>query len=737
MGYPRPIVQNQGIYREPGATGGLPLPRARLAPFTIVTVLLALAAIVMGPGLLVVAGRSMAGAWMLFREGGLSMYLVLLLALGAPALVAGLGAFVIRGKKLPPGLLFVTAGLPLAVALLGATMGQQMVMGAISGESVDPEQKSRILAEGIAESMSTDIFGGFVACGVALVAAAAAAFAVASIDVGTITRGGPKPSSSGTVGAGIAGGVWLLATMALAMVRLRAAGPLVLLTILPVAVLVPVAVLAARSAPVLRTWHDRGEASRGAAALLVAALSALLAVLVLERAIDASSTARALSAIAGESVDESQRARILASAVDGTRLAGAAYGAQAVLGAATFGLALVPALGNGRHPATLSAVLATAFGLMLLVGSLALAQGRHSAPKRMLAKSDRNEEGLSLPILVDTFSHKGSGPGSGPPLILDKNGQGEGSASAICDGRKTTVYADRAATLAMLRTRVGAPTLRTCAKQLTFVVTREHPKDLDARLGYLADFLGTRGYVPMTMDASDSGGATAPSWGRDSGSSRALRVALVADDAVEIDGVRLTLPLSAAPSSSSYASRTSRIAYTFRPTDTLERVLQTIGTVETAYADRISSYDLERTLDDGARPPAPPDLGSLSLGGGIGLGNTGTGTGKAPSLRNGAVVVNGRLPPEVVQRIVRQNFGRLRLCYENGLRTNPSLRGRVAVKFVIDRSGSVSTASDGGSDLPDTGVVACVVRAFGNLSFPQPEGGIVTVVYPLVFTPAD
>jgi hypothetical protein len=62
---------------------------------------------------------------------------------------------------------------------------------------------------------------------------------------------------------------------------------------------------------------------------------------------------------------------------------------------------------------------------------------------------------------------------------------------------------------------------------------------------------------------------------------------------------------------------------------------------------------------------------------------------------------------------------------------------RVAVKFVIDRAGSVSTASDGGSDLPDQGVVSCVVRGFGNLSFPQPEGGIVTVVYPIIFNPGD
>lgn len=108
---------------------------------------------------------------------------------------------------------------------------------------------------------------------------------------------------------------------------------------------------------------------------------------------------------------------------------------------------------------------------------------------------------------------------------------------------------------------------------------------------------------------------------------------------------------------------------------------------------------------------------------------------KSPSLRQGSTQVNGRLPPEVIQRIVRQNFGRFRLCYENGLRTAPTLAGTISVKFVIDRTGAVTSTADSGSDLPDKAVVQCVVSAFGNLSFPQPEGGIVTVVYPIEFHP--
>ena len=105
-------------------------------------------------------------------------------------------------------------------------------------------------------------------------------------------------------------------------------------------------------------------------------------------------------------------------------------------------------------------------------------------------------------------------------------------------------------------------------------------------------------------------------------------------------------------------------------------------------------------------------------------------------MQPGTVSVTGRLPPEVVQRIVRQSFGRLRLCYEQGLASNPALAGDVSTKFVIGAKGDVTAVSDGGSKLADPAVVRCVQSAFRNLSFPEPEGGTVTVVYPVHFEPA-
>jgi hypothetical protein len=203
------------------------------------------------------------------------------------------------------------------------------------------------------------------------------------------------------------------------------------------------------------------------------------------------------------------------------------------------------------------------------------------------------------------------------------------------------------------------------------------------------------------------------------------------------------------------------------------RLLGTLSSSESAAAWAHDSYGgadtsllgtiFGRGIDDAAGSeglgPAGPENGGGGrantiglnelgeLGPGPGGPDQGVGVGRAPRQRTHRVsvprvgtevaTINGRLPPEAIQRVVRLNFGRFRLCYEAGLRTNPGLQGRVAVKFIIDRAGAVSFATEAGSDLVDGQVSRCVVRAFADLSFPPPEGGMVTVVYPILFSAGD
>jgi TonB family protein len=82
--------------------------------------------------------------------------------------------------------------------------------------------------------------------------------------------------------------------------------------------------------------------------------------------------------------------------------------------------------------------------------------------------------------------------------------------------------------------------------------------------------------------------------------------------------------------------------------------------------------------------------------------------------------------------VVRKNHGVFRECFEktNGRR----LKGQVVVRFIVDRDGRVSLSELEKSTLGDEEATSCVVDGFRKLRFPQPDGGVVTVVYPMKFS---
>jgi hypothetical protein len=95
--------------------------------------------------------------------------------------------------------------------------------------------------------------------------------------------------------------------------------------------------------------------------------------------------------------------------------------------------------------------------------------------------------------------------------------------------------------------------------------------------------------------------------------------------------------------------------------------------------------------------------------------------------------VKGKLPSVIVKRIVRANFPRLRACYEAYLAKSPGATGALSVKFEIDATGAVTSASPGSGTLTDPALLACTVAVFKALSFPEPESGTVDVTFPIKF----
>lgn len=94
-----------------------------------------------------------------------------------------------------------------------------------------------------------------------------------------------------------------------------------------------------------------------------------------------------------------------------------------------------------------------------------------------------------------------------------------------------------------------------------------------------------------------------------------------------------------------------------------------------------------------------------------------------------------RLPAPVIQQIIRARFDSMRACYEPRLHLDPELEGLVSVHFAIDLEGQVTRAEIFDNTIPDCYVGACLLDVFRELEFPKPEGGIVTVTYPIHFSP--
>ncbi len=118
-----------------------------------------------------------------------------------------------------------------------------------------------------------------------------------------------------------------------------------------------------------------------------------------------------------------------------------------------------------------------------------------------------------------------------------------------------------------------------------------------------------------------------------------------------------------------------------------------------------------------ARPaPAalPPGAGSLSPDGGARYGIT----------RDG------------IRAAVRAGVPEIKDCYEQWLRLQPTLGGKLRVTFTIDTDdgveGKVSKVSLGDAGIGHAAMEGCVLQVFQDLRFEPPLNGSVDVAYPII-----
>ena len=79
--------------------------------------------------------------------------------------------------------------------------------------------------------------------------------------------------------------------------------------------------------------------------------------------------------------------------------------------------------------------------------------------------------------------------------------------------------------------------------------------------------------------------------------------------------------------------------------------------------------------------------------------------------------------------------GQARSCYQNALRNNSTLTGRLTVAVRVGPNGMACSASVASDELGDPQVSNCVTRLFRAGKFPPPKGGCVDTVVPMNFVP--
>ena len=110
---------------------------------------------------------------------------------------------------------------------------------------------------------------------------------------------------------------------------------------------------------------------------------------------------------------------------------------------------------------------------------------------------------------------------------------------------------------------------------------------------------------------------------------------------------------------------------------------------------------------------------------------------KSGAVRNlsGEILSLGSLDAALIDEVVKRHASAIRYCYQRELTRDPSLEGKVVVKFTIAGDGSVAKAGIKRSSLGSAAVESCITSRFHTMRFPEPKGnGIVIVSYPFMFS---
>ncbi len=100
-------------------------------------------------------------------------------------------------------------------------------------------------------------------------------------------------------------------------------------------------------------------------------------------------------------------------------------------------------------------------------------------------------------------------------------------------------------------------------------------------------------------------------------------------------------------------------------------------------------------------------------------------------------MIDGEISAEALTRVVKTGQRAIMACYENELKRNPTLKGRIKLGITINTQGKVAKIDTIDNTMKNPAVENCVTSRMGSWRFPTPKGGEVYVEYPFIFQPAS
>lgn len=154
----------------------------------------------------------------------------------------------------------------------------------------------------------------------------------------------------------------------------------------------------------------------------------------------------------------------------------------------------------------------------------------------------------------------------------------------------------------------------------------------------------------------------------------------------------------------------------------------------------VATADSIGTQTRGGGTGTAAGIGDLATSGG---GNVGLGEKKEAAVvakvetMGGPEVESSSVDRNAVAKFVKARIKAVASCYEKELKRNPSLKGKVVVRFTITASGRVSEVEIEENSLGNQAVASCIRTIVRGWAFPFKPEEDVPVSYPFVFSPSS